>query len=159
MSASRDDSRVSVPSSVMSASEFQARVDAELELLGVIEPVSPEADRPQLTEPSTRAAELRANRLHLLWHTVVQPPLVQRSTPRGRVAYFVKRVVRRLTSWYVEPRWAAQHEIDAEAARFATDAAAVLAALEARVSQLEEHNQALQRRLRESARRSGGAPG
>ena len=33
----------------------------------------------------------------------------------------MKRAVRRLTSWYVEPRFAAQHEIDAELARFATE--------------------------------------
>jgi hypothetical protein len=34
----------------------------------------------------------------------------------------VKQVTRRLTHWYVEPRFTAQHEIDAEIARFATDA-------------------------------------
>src|SRR5207342_1738730 len=45
---------------------------------------------------------------------------------RGWLAFNTKRTVRRLGSWYIEPRWHAQREIDAEIARFATDSAAAI---------------------------------
>jgi 2-polyprenyl-3-methyl-5-hydroxy-6-metoxy-1,4-benzoquinol methylase len=46
-------------------------------------------------------------------HAALHPPdLSGAAGPRGRVGRLVKRVIRRLTSWYVEPRWAVQQEFD-----------------------------------------------
>ena len=89
----------------------------------------------------------RADRLHGLWATVSPSPLERGPGLRGRGSYELKRVVRRLTSWYVEPRWAGQHEVDAEAARFASDSAARIADLERRLEHLEVWNDRLQREL------------
>jgi 2-polyprenyl-3-methyl-5-hydroxy-6-metoxy-1,4-benzoquinol methylase len=67
-------------------------------------------------------AERRAEQLHALWATVAPPQLPPPQGLAGRGKRFVKRVIRKATAWYVEPRWSAQHEVDAELARFASDA-------------------------------------
>jgi hypothetical protein len=80
-----------------------------------------------------------------------EPQLSSVSGWRGWCVYNVKRVVRKLTRWYVEPRWAAERAYDAELSRFAADVAAHVTALEGRVAQLEASNGRLLReaRLRE----------
>jgi hypothetical protein len=146
------DSRwVSVDHAVLAPDELHSRIAAELD---GVRHVSMSPDHGAAATPSGHSASgnERARRLHHLWHTVVQPPLEQAPGVRGGAAFFVKRFVRRTTSWYVEPRWAAQHEIDAEVARFATDCMAAITSLEARVEELELQNHALQRRLRMQAR-------
>ena len=64
----------------------------------------------------------------------------------------IKKLVRRATHWYVEPRWTAQREFDAETARFATESV-----LTARRTYLELRDaryeiDALRRDLREQTR-------
>jgi hypothetical protein len=59
----------------------------------------------------------------------------------------MKRIIRRLTSWYVEPRWAAQREFDAETARFATDATDAIRSLRREIEELQFTNERLLRRL------------
>lgn len=90
----------------------------------------------------------RADLLHKLWGTVTPPPLTKDPGLRGRIAFFAKRVARKLVSWYTEPRWLAQHEIDAETARFASSAAQALEHLQREVSHLQQWNERLQRELR-----------
>lgn len=56
-------------------------------------------------------------------HQSLRPPdLPTGGGARGRTGGLVKRVVRRLTSWYVEPRWQVQEQLDAKAIDFAAEA-------------------------------------
>lgn len=87
----------------------------------------------------------RADRLHRLWATVSPPTLERGAGLRGAAASKVKRALRQLLSWYVEPRWVAQREIDAENARFASEVAVTMVALTAQVEQLQILNNRLQR--------------
>jgi bacterioferritin (cytochrome b1) len=65
------------------------------------------------------------------------PTMPQRAPGlRGAVAFRLKRLVRRVTYWYVEPRMEAQREIDAEVARFATDTCAELDAAQQEIERL-----------------------
>jgi hypothetical protein len=106
------------------------------------------------SEPPTLGA--RAERLHRLWSSVSPRPLERGAGVRGRATFELKRTVRRLTSWYVEPRWAGQHEVDAETARFASDVAAQIAELQAQVEYLQTWNDRLQREVRASRRDNSG---
>src|SRR6516165_8711463 len=46
-------------------------------------------------------------------HAELHPPDLSGATGlRGRVGRLFKRIIRRLTSWYVEPRWITQQEFD-----------------------------------------------
>jgi hypothetical protein len=98
--------------------------------------------------PAALTTRDRAELLHQLWATVTPPQIARNPGLRGRVAFFTKRVTRRLVSWYIEPRWAAQQEIDAEVARFASNAAEALERLQREVSHLQQWNERLQRELR-----------
>jgi SAM-dependent methyltransferase len=80
-------------------------------------------------------ASHRAERLHELFSGVAPPGIVPGRGAKGRLATLVKTLTRRVTHWYVEPRFAGQEEIDAELARFATDA--VLAIRRTHVELLE----------------------
>jgi 2-polyprenyl-3-methyl-5-hydroxy-6-metoxy-1,4-benzoquinol methylase len=54
-------------------------------------------------------------------HRELHPPaLGSGGGLRGRVGRSVKRLVRKLTSWYVEPRWTLQQELDARSIEFAS---------------------------------------
>ena len=65
----------------------------------------------------------------------------------GSVAVMTKRVVRRLTAWYVEPRWEVQREFDAEVARLATDTTDAIRLLRHQIDDLQQTNERLLRRL------------
>ncbi len=56
-------------------------------------------------------------------HGQLHPPDVDgRPGLRGRVGSVLRRVVRRLTSWYVEPRWVLQQEFDTQSIEFSAQA-------------------------------------
>ncbi len=58
-----------------------------------------------------------------VFHGQLHPPEVGGGAGlRGRVGSVVKRVVRRLTSWYVEPRWIVQQQFDSELIEFSAQA-------------------------------------
>jgi 2-polyprenyl-3-methyl-5-hydroxy-6-metoxy-1,4-benzoquinol methylase len=67
------------------------------------------------------SAERRAATLHRRYGELRQPPLAAAPGAVGRSKHFAKRVVRKATRWYVEPRWETQAEFDAESARLASD--------------------------------------
>ncbi len=74
--------------------------------------------------PSTGAAEpslvtpIHAMRLA---HREMNPPVLGSGGGlRSRLGRSVKRLVRKLTSWYVEPRWTLQQELDARSIEFAS---------------------------------------
>ena len=54
----------------------------------------------------------------------------------GRSGSFVKRIVRRLTSWYVEPRFLVQEQIDGLAVEFASEAYNALVRIEDEIEEL-----------------------
>ena len=99
------------------------------------------------------------------------PPIILGSTAEGAssdaigillrewLGFNVKRVVRKLAAWYVEPRWNAQHEIDAELARFASTSSAAIQRLEHEVAHLHEWNMRLQRELVEMRREESRGTG
>lgn len=131
---------VRISEQIISPEELRHRVEA------VRQEMAPFAPVPAETGSGTTAR--RAERLHRLWGTVSPVPLVHGPGPRGAAAGLVKRSVRRLTDWNSEPRWSAQHEIDAELARFASDTAAAIERLEAEVEHLHEWIARLQQELR-----------
>jgi len=130
----------------------QAPVDLTVRRSAAPRPAASAAPRP---------VELRAERLHHLWGTVVQPPPERGRGLRGMASLLVRKVVARLTHWYMEPRWTAQHEIDAELARFATECVGELAAARAELSSMRARVDELEddlRRLRASTVRAVAVP-
>ena len=91
----------------------------------------------------------RAEILHSLYRESHEPLLKQGAGARGWFVFNIKRTIRKATRWYVEPRWIAEKEYDAELARFATDLAVQIEALVRRVAQLEEWNGRLLRQVRQ----------
>jgi 2-polyprenyl-3-methyl-5-hydroxy-6-metoxy-1,4-benzoquinol methylase len=54
-------------------------------------------------------------------HRKLHPPALDSGRGlRASVSRFTKRIVRKLTGWYVEPRWALQQELDAQNIEFAS---------------------------------------
>ena len=113
----------------------------------------------QQPDPVDGSVADRASRLHILWSTVAPPTLTRAAGIRGWLGFNVKRVVRKLAAWYVEPRWNAQHEIDAELARFASTSSAAIQRLEHEVAHLHEWNMRLQRELVEMRREESRGTG
>ncbi len=93
------------------------------------------------------SARLRAEILRRNWLVHTPPALVRQPGLRGRLAYFTKRVSRRLIAWYVEPRWAIQREFNAESARFATDMVEAIRLLRREIEDVQFTNERLLRRL------------
>ncbi|MHB1517437.1 MAG: class I SAM-dependent methyltransferase [Acidimicrobiales bacterium] len=99
-----------VDAAVVSPDELAGRIAA---LLDSVTPLAAQpsdgAPRGQLSAPAS-VADLR------LVEGGINPPEVLRlHGARGHAAWAVKRVVRKLTSWYVEPRWVLQRTWDARA--------------------------------------------
>jgi O-antigen chain-terminating methyltransferase len=70
----------------------------------------------------------------------MHPPEVAGAGARGRAGSLVKKTVRRLTSWYVEPRFQVQEQIDAQAVEFAAEAYNTLVRMEAEIEELRLQN-------------------
>ncbi len=74
-------------------------------------------------------------------HGELNPPdLSGARGPRGRVGSLVKRVVRRLTSWYVEPRWVLQKDYDGQAVVLASSIVTTLRRVDAELDDLRREN-------------------
>jgi hypothetical protein len=93
------------------------------------------------------SAVSRADRLHRYWIALASPAIERGPGLSGRGVETTKRIVRRLTAWYVEPRWEVQREVNAEAARFATDSTDALRTLQGEIENLQYTNEQLLRRL------------
>lgn len=106
-----------------------------------------------LAGTSTPGIGARAERLHQLWLTMAPTVPVQHPGLRAQVVFQVKRIIRRITYWYVEPRMEAQREIDAELARFATDATAQLQAATEEIERLATLVDRLQLQIAQIERR------
>lgn len=74
-------------------------------------------------------------------HGGLHPPDVAAGGgPRRRAGVFLKRLVRRLTSWYVEPRWQVQEQLDAKAIEFSAEAYNSVHRIEAELERLRQQN-------------------
>jgi len=134
---------------VISAEDLVQRVQ---ELLRLVEADGP-VDGPAARVGSSPVAPVATGTDHLM-HAMrdlqvrLQPPdLGQAAGVRGQSARFVKRAVRKLTSWYVEPRWVLQQIYDG----YNLDVAS-LVVLEARrldqeAADLRRHNTTLKLQL------------
>ncbi|MGB7053164.1 MAG: class I SAM-dependent methyltransferase [Acidimicrobiales bacterium] len=76
-----------------------------------------------------------------LLHAGLHPPEVAAGGgPRRRAGGFLKRLVRRLTSWYVEPRWLVQEQLDAKSIEFSAEAYNSVHRIEAELERLRQQN-------------------
>ncbi len=74
-----------------------------------------------LVEPSP-PLDLPIHRMRTVLSEIHPPDVDGSSGPRGLVGSVVKRVVRRMTSWYVEPRWILQQQFDSQGVEFSAQA-------------------------------------
>ncbi len=105
---------------VISAADLVARVDQLLESIGSSSSSQAPMDGPSarsllLAESDPEARQRLLNVLSELRGQMRPPPLVRRPGARGQVAWLVKRVIRKLIMWYVEPRLEIQRDYDANA--------------------------------------------
>jgi 2-polyprenyl-3-methyl-5-hydroxy-6-metoxy-1,4-benzoquinol methylase len=117
-----------VDGSVVSAEALVNRVEQLIERIDAGGPS--EADAP--TGLAAVVAPVHGMRV---LHREMHPPEVG-----GRSGSLVKRVVRRLTSWYVEPRFQVQERIDAQAVEFAAEAYNALVRMEEEIEELRRQN-------------------
>jgi 2-polyprenyl-3-methyl-5-hydroxy-6-metoxy-1,4-benzoquinol methylase len=74
-------------------------------------------------------------------HADLHPPDLGRPKGvKGRVSRFVKRIVRRLTSWYIEPRWILQQDYDNQNIHQAVSVANQLQRLDEELDHLRAEN-------------------
>src|SRR5258708_5006456 len=95
--------RIRVAPQVIDPTELLSRIAATLE--GIDTEALDLTPRRGLPPKPYIEAGRRAEALHSLWGTVVAPGIPATRGPRGVGGRLVKRVVRRLTHWYVEPRF------------------------------------------------------
>jgi SAM-dependent methyltransferase len=76
--------------------------------------------------------------LHQRFRLLHPPEIAAGPGVRGQATRFTKRAVRKVTSWYVEPRWVAQTDFDSATAWAATDAVTALEQLQNQVHQLSQ---------------------
>jgi hypothetical protein len=125
--------------SVMSPDEFAERLRVTLRSVDTAAvDVALAAGRFGAQAVTTSAAHLQA-----AWGTVLPPDLSVATWPGKRSRLIARRIVRKLTWWYVEPRWVVQRGIDEEVGRFATSAATELAAMRREVSMLQREVEVL----------------
>jgi O-antigen chain-terminating methyltransferase len=74
-------------------------------------------------------------------HAELHPPdLGGAKGVRGRIGRVFKKMVRRLTSWYVEPRWVAQSEFDARGIDFSRQVIGAVARIDGELEELRRQN-------------------
>jgi 2-polyprenyl-3-methyl-5-hydroxy-6-metoxy-1,4-benzoquinol methylase len=141
-----------VDGSVISAEVLVQRVQ---ELVAAVDAQKP----PPQGQPGNTAQPIEAS-LHAmaLAHGELNPPDLDGARgPRGRVGAFVKRAIRRLTSWYVEPRWAHQHEFDGQAIATASSLTEALRRVDAELAELQRQNASLRLQAVTSSERAARA--
>ena len=138
--------RFHVSPAVVDGTVFAARVESALD---EIDPALRVAAQPGETmRPHVGAAAARVQTLVSLASSVLPPEVTPAVGLRGRVRRFVQRLVRRLTHWLYEPRWAVQRELDLEVANFSSDVISVLANMSSELQRLARENEALRLELR-----------
>jgi O-antigen chain-terminating methyltransferase len=131
-----------VDGQVIAADVLVQRVEA---LLGQISPSALPAPAGQPAAGPALDAPIHAMRVI---HGQISPPdLSGAAGLRGRGGRLVKKAVRKLTSWYVEPRWVLQQGLDAQAIEFAAQAYNNVARVDAELEDLRRQNARLKLQL------------
>ena len=127
---------VGVDWEVIPPDALTARVDALLARLDAGEALLPPS------VPSTGLSGLVApvHQMRALHGGLHPPELPPGGGPKGRVGRLVKKLVRRLTSWYVEPRWLVQEQLDAQAIDFSAEAYNSIWRIENELERLRQQN-------------------
>ncbi len=93
-------------------------------------------------------------------HGQMHPPDLDGATGvRGRIGAMAKRIVRKLTSWYIEPRWVQQQQWNAQAIEFASLAYNSFYRIDAQLDEMRQQNARLRLQfvaLREAVNRYHG---
>jgi hypothetical protein len=100
---------------VISAAVLIQRVEALVRTIDAKEP------QPRVVvQPPVRALDAPIHAMLSLVQGIRPPEFGEVRGPRAQGGLFVKRVVRKLTSWYVEPRWSLQQELNAQNIEYAS---------------------------------------
>jgi 2-polyprenyl-3-methyl-5-hydroxy-6-metoxy-1,4-benzoquinol methylase len=133
---------------VISADVLLQRVE---QLLGTIDTRDVSIAPREGVTPPTVDAPIHAMRV--IQREMHPPDLDAPGGGGGRVGRFAKRVVRRLTSWYVEPRWVLQQQLDSENIEFASRAYNSISRIEVELDDLRRQNTRLKLQLVDSNER------
>jgi O-antigen chain-terminating methyltransferase len=109
-----------VDGQVISADALVERVE---QLLGSIRPIGDGSGGAPSTQPvQATPLDVPVHAMRVIHGQLHPPDVGGRPGLRGSLGAVVRRVVRRLTSWYVEPRWVLQQEFDAQTIQFSAEA-------------------------------------
>jgi 2-polyprenyl-3-methyl-5-hydroxy-6-metoxy-1,4-benzoquinol methylase len=132
-----------VDGNVVGADDLVARVQ------DLIDRIDAGGSEPGASSPTGLPAVVAPIHAMRAAHAGVHPPEIP-----GGASSVGKKVVRRLTSWYVEPRWVAEQEVDARSIEFASEAYNTLHRIESELESLRRQNVRLKLELVASSERS-----
>ena len=141
-----------VDGNVISSEELVRRVERHVTTIGPTRLRSGDGIAGQRTAAPTALNEAALRSLWALQARTRPPELGQPKSLKGRASKFAKRVVRKLTHWYVEPRWTVQQAYNLQNAEFASG---VLAELRLQNDRFELQADSFAEQL-ERSRRQGG---
>ena len=143
---------IEVDAAAISPDELILRVQsllAETPRVGVpAVPYSPRNLPAQSGRGGPEQARQRAEVLHQRFKQLGPPDITSGPGPRWQVTRcFVKRVVRKLTAWYIEPRWTAQIDFDAATVWAATESANVIGQQAVELQRLSQSIERIERMI------------
>jgi O-antigen chain-terminating methyltransferase len=142
---------IEVDAAVISPDELVLRVQsllADTPRAGL--PAVPYSPRNLAAQPGRGGPELarqRAEVLHQRFKQFATPDLGAAPGLVGKAKRFVKRVIRKLTAWYVEPRWTAQIDFDAATAWAATESANAIGQQAAELQRIAQSVERIERMI------------
>jgi O-antigen chain-terminating methyltransferase len=92
---------------------------------------------------ASKSVEPELDAMRITLADIRPPDLPQPRGPRGRAVHFVKRVVRKLTRWYVEPRLELQRRFDEYSVEFATTLHNYIRQVDSEIHEREQRDIAL----------------
>lgn len=134
---------------VIDPSDLEARVEAAREAVASAADDVMSTGGAQMNRALESFSVLMAHLHELQAHTTYlsSQRLHRAAGLRGRVAYEIKRTVRRFTSWYVEPRWILQQAVNDEATRLLDDMERTISQLRDDVDDLAMWRRRVDRRI------------
>ena len=129
-----------VDGQTISADALVKRVKELLQSIGDADATSsfPLAQRPN--EAGHQQLDAPVHAMRVIHREIHPPDLVQGVGLRGRLAAIAKRGVRKLTNWYVEPRWVLQTQFDAENVEFASMVFNSVVQIKAEIEEMRRQN-------------------
>ena len=109
-----------VDGNVISSEELVRRVEQHVSTIGPTSTRSLDGVAALRTAETTALNEASLRSLWALQARTRPPDLGQPKGLKGRASKFAKRIVRKLTHWYVEPRWTVQQAYNLQNAEFAS---------------------------------------